>query len=439
MVKNQQAAQGADLPRILGSAPISSSANGKVPPPAEPGRSDEVVISAEDFQKSFGEDIRQILDVHTWQSGSDLSQEYSRIEREVREAVQHEDKLHTEIRARVFPRLKMGPKAPKHAGVHAATLAMIADVHRGLLFNGGVEACDGNVRIHSTLPLTIFQIGVSLVSYQGNQATSCRRLIHRDLRQRAGNLVEELMEVLERRSQGGSFGRSGMNALGELVQKALLDYYERAILLRHSKATWRMGHGNPVTYEMLTGGGNLELMVAATGVLRELIEERQKFVFVASEPRDRVLLTIGQALRPMEYAIVSTLDERLEDWLHQARFAVNVGQEVTWDGEAIPTTQWIPRFIERVASKVVVGLFRATHLAPAQVFYAHEDHADLAAHIVLADSALQEHRGFPLLADMARRVCHTEFGDTLEELAETAYAAAGVPWRYSSERSTRNR
>ena len=39
-----------------------------------------------------------------------------------------------------------------------------------------------------------------------------------------------------------------------------------------------------------------------------------------------------------------------------------------------------------VASKVVVGLYRATRLAPAQVFYAHEDHAHLAAHIAIADS-----------------------------------------------------
>ena len=187
-----------------------------------------------------------------------------------------------------------------------------------------------------------------------------------------------------------------------------------------------MGHGNPVTYELLTGGSNLELMVAGTNALRGLIESHQNFVFVASEPRDRLLQTIGQALHPMEFAIVRTLDEELQDWLHQRRFAVNVGCELVWDAESIPATEWIPRFIKRVASKVVVGVFRASHLAPVQKFYAHEDHADLAAHIVLADSMLQEHRGFPMLVDMARRVCHTEFGETLEELAETAYAAAGL-------------
>jgi hypothetical protein len=101
--------------------------------------------------------------------------------------------------------------------------------------------------------------------------------------------------------------------------------------------------------------------------------------------------------------------------------------------------EWIPRFIERVASQIVVGLFRATRLAPAQLFYAHVDHADVAGHIAIADSVLQEHRGFPMLADMARNVCDTVFSNSLEGLAETAYAAVGVPWRYFSGRSNRNR
>ena len=90
-----------------------------------------------------------------------------------------------------------------------------------------------------------------------------------------------------------------------------------------------------------------------------------------------------------------------------------------------------------VAPQVVVGVYRATRLAPAQLFYAHVAHADVAAHIALADSILQEHRGFPLLLDLAHYVCQSVFGGTLDYLTETAYAAAGAPWRYFSERSTR--
>jgi hypothetical protein len=218
-----------------------------------------------------------------------------------------------------------------------------------------------------------------------------------------------------------------------------MDYAERALLLRNSPAVWRMGHGNPVTYELLTGAGILELMAAAHGVLRELIERHRKFVFVASEPRELLLLTVGQALPPLHYAIVDTLANRLSRWVHQKRFTVGVTGELSWDGEPLTPAEWIPRFLERVASQVVVGVYRASPAAPAQLFYAHAESAHMAAHIVLADSMLQEHRGFPLLIDLADHVCRSVFGGSLQYLTETAYAAAGSPSHYFSERATRSR
>ncbi len=50
----------------------------------------------------------------------------------------------------------------------------------------------------------------------------------------------------------------------------------------------------------------------------------------------------------------------------------------------------------------------------------------------------QEERGFPLLIDLAHHVCDSVFGGSLHHLTETAYAAAGAPWRYFSERTTRH-
>jgi hypothetical protein len=397
-------------------------------------------VTAADFRASFGEDLGQALDLATWRPGSDLAQEYARIESEVHRAVADEDVLQQRIRAEIFPRLNPAAIGVKGAGVFPADRQLLARIHRGLLFNGGVEACDGTVEIHDTLPLTIYQVGVSLVSYNGDQGTWSQRLFRRDLRQRVGDRVEEVLDLLEHRSRRGALNHATpADAPGALVQLAVMSYAERALLLRRSRATWRMGHGNPVTYELLTGAGNLELMVEATNVLRELIENHQKFVFVASEPRDRMLLTIGQALRPLEYALVGTLSDRLAGWFHQGRFAVGSGAVLRWDGELVDPTEWIPRFIDRVASQVAVGLYRATRLAPAHLFYAHVDHADLAAHIALADSILQEHRGFPLLIDLADQVCTAVIGGTLKRLTETAYAAAGVPWRYFSERTTRSR
>ncbi len=396
------------------------------PIPVEP----DAIISSTEFQASFGEDIRQTLDLATWRVGVDMSHEYLRIDREVREAVARESELQKQIRFKVFPALKDRPGAPRNAGTHVADRSLIEKLHREFLFNGNMEACAGSIQVHDTLPLTIYQIGVSLVSYQGDQGTWGQRLFRRDLQQNCADPAEEALAILQDRAQRGAADKS--DALGEMAQKAILQYAERAILQRRSTACWRMGHGNPITYELLTGGGNLELMVAATKVLREFVEVQQKFVFVGQEPRERMLFTIAQALRPMEFAIVSTLDERLEHWLHQKRFTIEPAK-LAWDQEEIGATEWIPRVIRELASKIVVGLFRASPVAPAQMFYAHVDHADYAAHMVMADSLLQEHRGRPLLTELGRHVCASVFGNSLETLTETAYAAAGVPWGYVSE------
>lgn len=392
------------------------------------------VISAREFEQSFGEEIRTTLDLASWRTGSDLEQEYRRLEEEVRDAVERETQLQEDIRRQIFPSIKTRPSAPKNAGVHTADQKLIERIHKDLLFHGGMEACDGAIQIHQTLPLTIFQIGVTLVSYQGDQGTWSQRLFRRDLHQSFANRLDAVLATLQQRAQRSG---EGGDRLSELVQKAMLDYAERAFLLRRSKALWRMGHGNPVTFELLTGGGSLELMVEATNTIREFVEVQQKFVFVAHEPREEMLLTIGHALRPLEFAIVQTLDERLEQWLHHKRFTTESTSGLNWDGESISAAEWMPRFIERVASKIAVCLFRATPIAPALVFYAHVDHADYAAHMVLADSVLQEQRGFPMLADMARNVCSTVFADSLSGLAENAYAATGVPWRYVPTRTTR--
>jgi hypothetical protein len=179
-------------------------------------------------------------------------------------------------------------------------------------------------------------------------------------------------------------------------------------------------------------------MVAATGLIRELVEGHQKFLFVASEPSDRLLLTIGQALPPGHYAIVYSFKDWISPIVEGGHYRAARLPEATWDGHRLGYEDWIRRFRDEVAPQVVVGVYRATLLAPAQVFYAHVAHADLAAHIAIADSILQEHRGFPLLIDLAHGVCSGAFGgDTLAGPVATAYADAGAPWRFLSERMTR--
>jgi hypothetical protein len=396
-------------------------------------------ITAEDFRASFGEDLRRALDVDTWLAGEDLSKVFGRLQDEVEQAIESEGRILRQIRARVFPALRDYAGAPPGAGVYAAKPADLERIHRGLLFNGGVEACDATRQVHDTLPLTIYQIGVCLVSYQGNQGTWSQRLFRRDLRVSGRDPTDEMIALLQRReSRGGLNQPSRHDQMSELAQRGIMAYAERAILLRRSTATWRMGHGNPAPYELITGSGQLDLMIEATKVIRELVEGQQKFVFVASEPADRVLLTIGQALRPLEYAIVGTLREAIDATVEHGHYRMRLTVDSTWDGVRLSADQWIRKFRDTVAPKIVVGIYRATKLAPAQVFYAHVDHADVAAHIALADSILQEHRGFPLLIDLANSVCAGVFSrETLNSPASVAYTEAGVPWRYLSERATR--
>ncbi|HET8628274.1 MAG TPA: hypothetical protein VFL91_12675 [Thermomicrobiales bacterium] len=395
-------------------------------------------ITPEAFAESFGEDIRRTLDVATWTAGEDLAAVYRRTEAEIRDAVAREEGVLRRIRRELFPRLAGYPGAPLGAGVHRADLATLERVHRGLLFNGGVEACDGTRQVHDTLALTIYQIGVGLVSYRGDQGTFGHRLFRRDLRVATADPTDEMIELLERRSRRGVNQPDRRGGLSDLAQGGIMAYAERAILLRRSTAPWRLGHGSPAPYELITGSGSLDLMIEATKVVRELIEGHQKFLFVSSEPADRVLHTIGQALHPLEYAVVGTLRERIERTIANGHYGTRATADTRWDGERLTPEDWIRRFRDAVAPQVVVGVYRATRLAPAQVFYAHAAHADLAAHIALADSILQEHRGFPLLIDLADTVCRSVFGgDTLSAPVATAYADAGAPWRFLSERLTR--
>ena len=96
------------------------------------------------------------------------------------------------------------------------------------------------------------------------------------------------------------------------------------------------------------------------------------------------------------------------------------------------------QFAKEAGPKIVVGMYRAAPMAPAQMFFAHVDHTHEAAHIALADSTLQEHRGFPMLVTLADTVCTAIFGmDSLVPHVQVAYSDAGAPLQYQTERQTR--
>jgi hypothetical protein len=134
-------------------------------------------------------------------------------------------------------------------------------VHRKVLFSGELETCDGTTATHDTLLLTVTQIGICLVSYQGNELTLSQRLFRRDLRAVAKDPVEEVEALLERRrSRAATDVNDRRDTMTELGRRGIMTYAERAALLDRSKAAWRMGHGNIAPYELLTGSGNMKLL-----------------------------------------------------------------------------------------------------------------------------------------------------------------------------------
>jgi hypothetical protein len=386
-------------------------------------------IPPDEYAAAFGEDLARTLDLGTWQRGEDLARLYDRLEGEIQEAVRLEDKMRVRIREVVFPQLFNRAGAPRNAGVYQTNAQQVELVHRGYLFNGQVEACDGNSIPFDTLPLAIVQIGVCTVSYQGDQGTWVHRLYRRDLRMRGGDPVEEALDLLEhRRRRTGYDQESRRDTLTSLGRRGIMAYAERAVLLKRCEAPWRMGQGNPAPYELITGSGMVELLERSLDILEELVLDHKKFVFVPSAPSDRVMLTIGNALRPLEYAIVDTLEVSLTRIVNAGHYRGSWGR----------VKARLDKFVKEAGPQIIVGMYRATPMASAHMFYAHVDHADVAAHIAMADSALQEHRGFPMLLSLADTVCSTVFStESLVAPAMLAYTDAGAPYRYLTERQTR--
>src|SRR5579884_1952910 len=163
--------------------------------PPESGGEDILAMEGDEFQAAFGERVEQALDIDTWHAGEDLAAMYESLEEQVAQAVEQEGRIRERVRSVLFPHVFSHPQAPEKAGNYTVDVKTIERIHRGLLFNGGVEACDGTSLAHDTLPVTIAQIGVSLVSYQGNQGTWIQRLFRRDLRLGGFDPIDEAMAL----------------------------------------------------------------------------------------------------------------------------------------------------------------------------------------------------------------------------------------------------
>lgn len=376
---------------------------------------------SDEFRAAFGEPLTAALDLGTWEPAVRLGDLYGRMEGEVRASLAKELPARRAIRERVFPRLAERHDAPPEGGVYRADPAALAEVQRGLLFTGAVEACNGIAVTHESLALSVTQIGVCLVSYHAEQGSWVHRFYRRDLRTTADDPEDLAIRLLDARQDlPGPGDVANAERLSDIARRGVMAYAERAALLDRSTAPWRMGHGSPLAHELLTGAGSMDLMRAGLALLRRLVAHR-RFVFVPSVLGERAILTLGDALDPGEYLIWATATDRLERVLKSGNFTAKAATELR-------------EFIEGIGPQVVVGCYRTAAVGPARIFYAHRDFAHEAALIALADSSLHAHRGFPTLLDLADTLCRSAFG--APDLAATlrdAYAVAGKPYQVHQE------
>jgi hypothetical protein len=389
---------------------------------------DDVVVDAENYVAITGESLGATLDISTWETGVRALQAFERLEREIAEAERTSAALRRAIREHVFKMID-ALEVPSCAGVYRAPIDKVWAAQKNVLFNGLVEGVDANSHVFHTIPVQIIQIAVASVSYRAGEETWANRIYRRDIPLRGGaSLVDDTIEMLRRRAAGAE-NVGGRRMVTDMMRRGVMSFMERAVLADKVKAPWRVGHGNPLAYEILTGSGIPELIERGLPVLDRLLLQHKKFVFVPSATNKEHFLTIGDALGPLEYAIIDDARSDLKRILEG---------HYTGDAYRRILEKNLRPFCQEAGPAIVAGVYRASAMAPARLFYAHRDYAHEAALIALADSVMQEHRGFPMLIDMADGVCRTYFGaDTLNRPGTTALADAGQPYRYLDERNTR--
>ncbi|RKH46876.1 hypothetical protein D7Y23_22865 [Corallococcus sp. AB050B] len=386
---------------------------------------DEELTGDEDFRGSFREDLSRTLNLETWAEGLDLQAIMQRYRQEIAGAMETENKLRSAIRDKVLPKLNTRSGAPEGAGLYQLSMDQLADIHSGLLFAGQVEAVNGFSVTHETLPLDITQLSITAIGYGGTAGTFSQRLYRREVTVEAPDPYEEALAYIEMRQNRSHPGRRGPDSLSRLARRGIRAYAERAILVERLKAPWRMGQGNPFARELITGSGYTSLLKASLGMLERLMTSHSRFVFVSPRMEDRGFLTMGHALRPGEFAILESLEQEGKDILEGWQY----------DLEEYGLAR---DFINAYSHKVVKGLFRASDNAPPRIFYAHIDHAHMAACVAIADSMLRPEQGYPMLLDVAEATCRGAFGaDGFEGMLHDAYAQADARLQYFNGRKPR--
>lgn len=350
-------------------------------------------MSFDDFKKIYGEEYTDAINIETWKVDRNLAKLYTQIEAELFNAKRNELESHQVIRNEVFPKIQENPLV-LHAGLHQdTTLELIEKMHKGFLFNGAVTACGSVSVMYDSLPISITQMGICLVNYQGQHGSYSHQLFRRDLKFNHSCTIQEAIELIERKLHDDK------TKLNSLAMRSIKSYAERAILLEKSDAKWLMGYGFPAPYELMMGfwANQEDVKDKSIDLLQRLIVNHKRFVYIQACTQRPELWTLGSALHPFEYLVIETMEDKMVQMVNSGNTRLEIKRAYE-------------EFARIAGAQIAVGVYKVSKHAPPQVFYCHVDHIHTAALIAMADSALQLHSGTPMLLDLAENLCKNAFG-----------------------------
>jgi hypothetical protein len=326
-----------------------------------------------------------------------MAEQFDRLQGEIVAAQVREMEARRDIREQAFPLLARREGAPRDAGVYEVELGELRTVQQHLLFSGHVQAVDGASVVHQTLPMTIFQTAIALATYLGDHGTWGHRVFQKDVKVSGRTALDRTLELLAQRKAAEDADEAGIS---DMLRRGLMANAALAVMARKAVAPWRMGHGHPLPYELLTGAGMPELIELSIPLFRELLFDHKRFLYVPRKSKSRLLQTIGDALLPLEYAIVDDLDSYMSDVIDEGHYGTVLFRNAK---------SMLDSFKDEACGKLVAGVFRVSPHSSSQIFYAHADHASEAAIVAMADAVLVEARGYPMLLDLAGGICREMF------------------------------
>jgi hypothetical protein len=383
----------------------------------------ERILPAAEIERALGQTVREALDLSGWDSGGGLEGLLTRVGQAVGRSVETERRLSGLVRAQVLRRLPEFPDAPEHAGVYPVPERLLLEARRNVLLAGNLTAVDGAVAGHDGLAAMLVCIGVCLIRYDGLLNSWKTTFLRHDYEVHPADPLQEVKDLLDRRAARGEQGPgAGRDRLSYLLRRGFMAAAERRALLERSGTRWRMGHGTPAPLELLTGSGSMELIDEALPLLEALLLDGTRWVFLPDSLGSPALATLAEALGPGELAVFQKGKSMLQDMVERG----------TYDATRKKRVQ---AFAARAGEALVVGGFRATERAPAQLFVAHREHALEAGVLALADAALQPHRGWPLLLELAGLSARTSLNvEAFAGMVEAAYVRARAGGLYQPGR-----